>query len=321
MTCLPLMLSQMAHKTRDQAPPYKPYPIARVFRRCLLGLALCLTVRLHLHAQNPAFTDTPDDVIRFIVAAHPEMPARTSMDIVVIETNAPDYLASSDKAYRYRRLDSFITLEAWRLKADPDVRGYWYEFIEAKAPDLTESEIDAIAREWWSDNGYQAEERFERGGSKKASFREVRAHFQLFRTGNETQVRAAKNWLMMAQMGDHWERFRLTPQMQGMSLLAHLLARDIAQEAAVYSGSEAEKLRRSVRSLLADKFMVEGDAGIAHIVSSSDVNALLDDLISKDEARKRSAQALLEEWLKRAIDEDLTRFAQGSRVNLNGQPD
>jgi hypothetical protein len=291
--------------------------LARAHRRFLpsvLVFVLFPAIRPQLHAQNPIFVDRSNEVIHFIVAAHPEMPARTSMDMAVIEINAPDYLASSDKADRYRRLDGYISLEAWRLKADPDMRGYWYEFIEAKAPELSEDEIDGIARQWWSDNGNRAEERTERGGSRSASFSEVLKRFQVFRTGNEAQVRAAKNWLMMAQMGDHRERLRIPPQMQGMSLLAHLLARDIAQESAAYTGAEAAKFRHTAQSLLSDKFMVEGDAGIAHIVASSDVNALLDDLTSKDEARKRSAQTLLEDWLKRAIDADLKRFAKSSHA-------
>lgn len=314
----PLPLVQNA---RNQAPACKPHPPARVFMRCVLMLALCVAVRSPLYAQNPVFAETPDDLMRFIAAAHPEMPVQTSLGIAIIETNAPEYLASSDKAYRCRRLDGLITLEVRQQKADTDVRGYWYEFIKAKAPELTESEIDAIARQWWSDNGYQAELRDERGVSKSAGFREVRERFQIFRTGTEAQVNAAEHWLTMAQMGDHWERFRLPPQMQGMSPLAHLLALDISKETTVYSGEEAEKLRRTVRSLLADKFTVEGDAGIAHIVSSSDVDAVLDGLLSDDEGRKRSALGLLEQWLQRAIDEDLKRFAQDSRAHRHRTPD
>jgi hypothetical protein len=291
------------------------HPSHAASRAAVFLIAVCLMMPPALHAQTPAFAETPDRLMSTLTAAHPEVPAHITNDIAIIETNAPEYLASSDKADRYRRLDGYISLEAWRLKADPDMRGYWYEFIEAKAPDLTESEIDAIAREWWSDNGNRAEERMERGGSRSASFSEVLKRFQVLRTGNEAQVRAAKNWLMMAQMGDHRERLRIPPQMQGMSLLAHLLARDIAQESAAYTGAEATKLRRTAQSLLADKFMVEGDAGIAHIVSSSDVNTVLDDLTSKDEARRSSARALLENWLKRAIDADLQRFAKGSHAN------
>ncbi|HEY1580462.1 MAG TPA: hypothetical protein VGF82_25655 [Terracidiphilus sp.] len=274
-------------------------------------LFFSLGIHIPVYAQAPVFAGVPDKVIHTIIPAHPEMPAQTSFDIAVIETNAPDYFASSDKGYRYGRVEGLIAIEEEQLKGSPDLQRYWYEFLEAKGPALTESEIDAIAREWWSDNGYQAEERFERGGSKKASLSEVRARFQIFRTGNEAQIRAARNWLMMAQMGDHWEHFRLPPQMQGMSPLAHLLARDIAKEALIYTGEEGEKLRRTVRSLLADKFMVEGDAGIAHIVSSSDVDAVLDDLLSDNEGGKRSAQESLEEWLRRAIDTDLKTFANG----------
>jgi hypothetical protein len=268
-----------------------------------------------MHGQSPLFADTPDRILRYIIAAHPEMPTQTSFDIAVIETSAPDYFGSSDKGYRYGRVEGLIAIEEEQLKGSPDLRRYWYEFLEAKGPALTESEIDAIARQWWSDNGNRAETHDDRGGSKSASFREVRTHFQIFRTGNEAQVRAARNWLMMAQMGDHWERFRLPPQMQGMSPLAHLLARDIAREATVYTGEQGEKLRRTVRSLLADKFMTEGDAGIAHIASSSDVDAVLDDLLSDNEGRERSAQESLEEWLRRAIDADLKRFAKGSHAN------
>lgn len=308
-TPLPLM-----QKVRNQAPPYKPHPAARVSMRCVLMLVLCLAVRSPLHAQNPVFAQTPDDLMRVIVAAHPEMPTQTSVDIAVIETNAPEYLASSDKSYRYRRLDALITLEVLQLKANPDLGSFWYEFIEAKAPELTESEIDAIARQWWSD-GNQAMKRDERDRVQSASFQEVRGHFQSFRTGNETQVRAAENWLLMAQIGDHGERLRLPPQVQGISPLAHLLARDIAKEATVYTGEETEKLRRAVRSLLADKFMVEGDAGIAQIVSSSDVDALLDGLLSDDEGRKRSARGLLEQWLRLAIDGDVKGYADGARRN------
>lgn len=304
------------------------HPSHSASRATAFLIALCLMAQLPLPAQNPAFAEAPDDLLHSVVAMHPEMPAQTSLDIAIIETNAPEYLASSDKSYRYRRLDALITLEVQQLKPSPYVRSFWYEFIEAKAPELTESEIDAIAHQWWSDNGNQAVKRDERGGSKGASFEEVRTRFRAFRTGNETQVRAAENWLLMAQVGDHWERFSLPPQVQGMSPLAHLLALEIAKEAAVYSGEEAEKLRRTVRSLLADKFMAEGDAGIAHIVSSSDVNAVLDDLTSKDEARKYSAQELLEEWIKRAIDEDLKKdslrapepIAIAGRTNRNRQP-
>src|SRR5579884_476255 len=85
----------------------------RLFMPSVLMLVLFPAIRPQLHAQKPIFVDTSEEVIHFIVAAHPEMPARTSMDMAVIEINAPDYLASSDKAYRYQRLDSFISLEAW----------------------------------------------------------------------------------------------------------------------------------------------------------------------------------------------------------------
>jgi hypothetical protein len=57
--------------------------------------------------------------------------------------------------------------------------------------------------------------------------------------------------------------------------------------------------------------MVEGDAGIAHIVSSSDGDAVLDDLLSENEDRKRSAQESLEAWVMRGIDTDLETFAEG----------
>jgi hypothetical protein len=305
----------LVQDVRNQAPAYKPHPGPRLFVRPILMLALCLAIRLPLYAQNPVFAETPDDLLHFIAAAHPEVPAQTSFDIAVIETNAPDYLVSSDKMRRSRRLDGLMTLEVRQLKADPDVRGYWYEFIKAKAPELTESEINAIAQEWWSVNGYRAVMRDERGDSKSASLKEVRAHFQMLRTGNETQVNAAEHWLMMAQIDGHWARFRLPPQVEGISPLANLLARDISKEAMVYTGEEAEKLRQTVRSLLADKFMVEGDAGIAHIVSSSDVDALLDGLLSENDVLKRSALELLQQWLKRAIDADVKRYADGSPAN------
>lgn len=294
-------------RTRNRATAYR----VRLSACCALTFALCLAFSPQMHGQSPLFADTPDRILRYLVAAHPEMPAQTSFDIAVIETNAPGYFASSDKGYRCGRVEALIAIEAEQVKGSPDLQRYWYEFLEAKGPALTESEIDAIARQWWSDNGNRAETHDDRGVSKIASFTEVRMHFQIFRTGNEAQVRAARNWLMMAQMGDHRERFRLPPQMQGMSPLAHLLARDITKEATVYTGEEGEKLRRTVRSLLADKFMTEGDAGIAHLVSSADVDAALDDLLSDNEGRKHSAQELLEEWLRRAIDTDLKRFAAG----------
>jgi hypothetical protein len=281
--------------------------------RCaaLTLLVLSLGIHIPLYAQAPVFAGVPDKVIHAIIPAHPEIPAQTSFDIAVIETNAPDYFASSDKGFRYGRVEALIAIEAEQLKGSPDLQRDWYEFLEAKSPALTESEIDAIARQWWSDNGNRAETHDDRGRSKSASFTEVRTHFQIFRTGNQAQVRVARNWLMMAQTADHWERFRLPPQMQGMSPLAHLLALDIAKEATVYTGEEGEKLRRTVRSLLADKFTVEGDAGIAHLVSSSDVDAVMDNLLSENEDRKHSAQESLEEWLRRAIDTDLKRFADG----------
>jgi hypothetical protein len=291
--------------------PDQPHPAFHPRACFILGLVLTVAIRPHLRAQSPVFAGVPDNFLRSIAAAHPELPAQTSFDIAIIETNAPDYFASSDKGYRYRRVEGLIAIEEEQLKVSPDLQRYWYDFLEAKGPALTESEIDAIARQWWSDNGNRAETHDDRGVSKSASFREVRTHLHIFRTGNEALVRAARNWLMMAQTGDHWERFRLPPQMQAMSPLAHLLALDIAKEATVYTGEEGEKLRRTVRSLLADKFTVEGDAGIAHIVSSSDVDAVLDDLLSENEDRKRSAQESLEAWVMRGIDTDLETFAEG----------
>lgn len=305
----PMSLPQ---NTRSRRAAHRPHLLTFA---ALALLVFSLGIHLPLHAQDAAFAAVPDEVIRTIIPAHPELPAQTSLDIAVLETNAPDYLNSSDKMYRYRRVDLLIAIEVQQLKPASDLQGYWYEFLGAKGPALTEAEIDAIAQQWWSDNGNRAEERFEHGGSKKASFSEVRTRFQIFRTGNETQVRAAENWLMMAQTGDHWQRFTLPPQMQGMSPLAHLLALDIAREATVYTGEEGEKLRRTVRSLLADKFMVEDDAGIAHIVSFSDVDAVLDGLPSEDEGRKRNAHESLEKWLKLAIDADLKSYAKGLPSN------
>ena len=135
-------------------------------RAAVFLIAVALMMPPALQAQAPVFAETPDRLMSTLTAAHPEVPAQTTNAIAIIETNAPDYLASSDKADRYRRLDGYISLEAWRLKADPDMRGYWYEFIEAKAPELSEDEIDGIARQWWSDNGNRAEERTEQGAQR-----------------------------------------------------------------------------------------------------------------------------------------------------------
>jgi hypothetical protein len=302
----------LPQNTRSRRAAHRPHLLTFA---ALALLVFSLGIHLPLHAQDAAFAAVPDEVIRTIIPAHPELPAQTSLDIAVLETNAPDYLNSSDKMYRYRRVDLLIAIEVQQLKPASDLKRYRYELLEAKGPALTESEIDAIARQWWSDNGNRAETHDERGGSKSASFSDVRARFQIFRIGNEAQVRGARNWLMMAQMGDHRDRFTLPPQVQGMSPLAHLLALDIAREATVYTGDEAEKLRKCVRSLLADKFMVEGDAGIAHVVSSLDVDAVLDALSSENEGRKRSAQESLEEWLRRAIDTDLKSYAKGLPSN------
>ena len=291
-------------------------------RACfILGLALTVAIRPQLRAQSPVFADTPDQLLAYIVSAHPELPAQTSVDIAIIETNAPSYLASSDKTRRLYRLNGLIWLEGEQLKANPDLRCCWYEFVEAKAPALTAAEMDAIAQDWWRANGFQAFKHGERGGLYSATFEEVRGHLQIFRTGNEAQVHAAKQWLMMAQAAGGWEALRIPPQMQGLSPVAHLLASDIAQEAAIFAGPEADKLRDTLKSLLVGKFTVTRDDGATLPLSTLDVDALLDTLTSGGAARRARAGEMLEEWLRQAIDADFRRVAQGSRVNRPGAPE
>lgn len=297
-------------RTRNQTTAYRPY----VFVYSALAFILCLAIHPQLRAQSPAFADAPDHVLTYIVSAHPDLPVQTSLDIAIIETNAPAYLASSDKTQRSYRLHGLIWLEAEQLKANPDLRCCWYEFVEAAAPALTAAKIDAIAQDWWRANGFQAFTHGERGGLYSATFEEVRAHLQIFRTGNEAQVHAAKQWLMMAQAAEGWERLRIPPQMLGLSPLAHLLDGDIAQEAASFVGPEADKLRKRLQSLLVGKFMVTRDDGATLPISTIDVDGLLNALTSGDAARRTHAGEILEEWLKKAIDADLkTRAEESSR--------
>ena len=270
--------------------------------RCAL-LVACLAIRLPLRAQNPVFQEMPDDTLRY-VAANDRLPARVSFEIALIETNAPSYRASADKLVRYYRVNRLIELEHDLLKPSADLRSYWYDFLEVKAPELTQDEIDAIARDWWAANGFRAVKHGERHGLRDATLNEVRAHLRIFRTGDEAQVAAAKQWLMMAQMAEGWQSLTIPPQMRAFSPLAHLLARDIAEETQLYSGPEVVKMRNAVKRLITGKFIVEGESGIRHAVTERDIDALLDTFSSTPDERTR-AQAILEEWLKEAIDADL----------------
>ena len=303
-------------RARNRATGYRVHLSAC----CALTFALCFAFFPQLHGQSPVFAGAPDQVLTYIVSAHPELPVQTSYDIAIIETNAPAYLASSDKTQRSYRLNGLIWLESEQLKANPDLRCCWYEFVEAKAPALTRAEMDDIARDWWRANDFKAFKHGERGGLYSATFEEVRAHLQIFRTGNEAQVHAAKQWLMMAQAAGGWENLRIPPQMQGLSPLAHLLASDIAQEAGIYDGPEADKLRNTLKSLLVGKFTVTRDDGATLPVSILDVDALVDALLSKEGARRARAGETLEEWLKEAIDADFKRAAQDSRINRTAAP-
>lgn len=271
-------------------------------RAAVFLIAAYLMIGLPLHGQNPVFQEMPDDTLRY-AAVNDRMPARASFEIAVIETNAPSYRASTNKLVRCHRINRLIELEHDRLKSSPDLRRYWYDFLEAKAPELTEDEIDAIARDWWSSNGFRAAKYDERHALQDATLNEVRAHLRLFRTGNEAQVAAAKQWLMMAQMAGGWESFTISPQMRGLSPLSHLLAREISEETQLYTGPEAVKMRNSVKRLITGKLTIEA-GGIQRLVSEADIDALLDRFSSTPDERSR-AQGILEEWLKEAIDADL----------------
>lgn len=87
--------------------PHRSFP-----RACfILGLVLSVAIRPPLRAQSPVFADTPARILRYIVSAHPDLPVQTSIDIAIIETNAPSYLAYSDKTRRSYRLNGLIGLE------------------------------------------------------------------------------------------------------------------------------------------------------------------------------------------------------------------
>ncbi len=270
-------------------------------------LFILLTACRQLWAQHPVFAEMPDSPIR-LVAAHPEMPVQTSFDISVIETNAPSYMASFDKMERRGWLNTLIAAEEERLKPSPDLRRYWYEFVQATA--LTEQEMDAIAHNWWSASGNRAVKHAPGDEPENATFEEVRAHFETLRVGVLTRAMAAKRWLMTAGTDGTWERLRIPTQAQAISPLAHLLARDIAEEAEMYTGPEALKLRKTLQSLLVGKFTLKGNDGITRPVSAKDVDALLVTLASGEDAPKADAKQRLEEWLTRAIDADLLKSAR-----------
>jgi hypothetical protein len=297
----------------EAQPARVPTSVMRAASRCAVFLlAACLTIPLALHAQVPVFEEMPDGTLRYVTAANDRIPARASFEIAVIETNAPSYRGSADKPMRYYRINRLIELEDELLKPSPDLQGYWYDFLEAKAPELTEDEIEAIARDWWAANRFRAAKHDGRYGLRDATLKEVRAHLLIFRTGNEVQVAAAKQWLMMAQMDGTLDSLAIPPQMRALSPLAHLLARDISEEARLYGGPEAVKMRNTVKRLIVGKLTVEGETGIQHTVLESDIDALLEKFSSDSEERSH-AQEALEEWLKQAIDADITQIQMKGR--------
>jgi hypothetical protein len=279
-----------------------------VFRpiRALLFLTVLAVTSTLLHAQGAVFVDKPEYLTRRLVANHPEIPVQTSCAIAVIEANAPSYISAHDKDARLKRLDWLVTLEYLRLyKPETAFSNGWYEFVAATAPTLLEAEIDAVAQDWWSAMGSRAVKRDEHEVLHEASFEEVRAHFEALRTGNEMEAFAAIVWLIAAEPDKREKHpIRLPPQARDVSPLAHLLARDIAQELPLYTGPEAAKLRSAVKKLLTGRFQIAGDTGIAHVIDERDVDALLDTLSANPEKHAR-ALPMLEDWLTRAIDADL----------------
>lgn len=278
-------------------------------------LATCLLAG-SLHAQSPVFADAPDSILGDLPGLRPDMPVHTLRDIAVIEMNAPSYIYDPEKSARLDRLDWLMTLEHLRIHEPAKAfHHHWYEFVAAKAPTLSEPEMDAIAQDWWSAMGSRAVTLDEHHVWRKATFKEVRAHFQVLRTGNDNQAFAAVVWLISAEPLKRENRtIRLLPQAQNVSPLAHLLARDIAEELTMYTDAETVKLRNAVKRLVTGKFRITDDTGTEHIVTQADVDTLLDAFSTNPEEERRALQ-ILEEWLKRAIDADLQAFEDTARAD------
>lgn len=76
-------------------------------------------------------------------------------------------------------------------------------------------------------------------------------------------------------------------------------------------------MRNAVKRLVTGKLTIVGDAGIQHAVLESDIDTLLDRFSSTLDERTR-AQAILEEWLKEAIDVDLRYEAEEAQRRRAG---
>jgi len=255
------------------------------------------------------FCDIPDPFLRYLPAAHPEMPVATSHAIAVIESNAPVFPSPSKRephAERYEWISFLLTLEDLRIHAPAEaVQRGWCEFVAAKAPTFSEAEMDAIAQSWWSAMGNRAVAWDAHDALRDASWEEVRTHFQTLKTGTIQQARAAKYWLINAQNPEGRKHLTLPSQLEGVSPLAMRLTHDIELEMRIYAGKHSlEKLRRIVENLIAGKFL---DENTRNGVSAAQVDALLERVASDDRKQKRSAMDQLEQWLKQALEADLKK--------------
>ena len=221
---------------------------------------------------GPAFIETPDPFMRYLPAAHPETPVPAAQYIAIIESNAPGFRPLGNEPPRKERFEwvsLLLTIEYLRINEPAAaLRPGWYEFVAAKAPALSQPEMDAIAEDWWSAMGNRAIASEPHGVWRDATWEEVRGHFQTLRTGTAEQASAAKYWLIYAENADFGNNLTLAPEVQGVSPLAVLLARDIEVEARIYAKPGSERLRKVVGCLIAGKFAAaaDGSTGIARTI-------------------------------------------------------
>jgi hypothetical protein len=267
-------------------------------------------------SSHPRFADT-EDVDRYLRRLGDfYIPAgyRFTIPIARIAASDPDYRAIRDPSSQEKwanRLYDALGLENVRVN-EPSfapIPFSWLHLVGTRVRSLSDAQLDELATMTYQAMPPSASAPDSDGSRRKLTWEDFREDYHVWSkgAGDETDAAALRLYERMVQGK---VCLRLPPWVMNPSPFPALLAASIAREAALYGGPEFEKLITTVETVIAGKFELpaptQDNPKAARKIAPHDVRALIVALRVGDAGKV----ALLEQWLRRALDDDLRREAE-----------
>lgn len=273
--------------------------------------------------EHPRFADNADAARyfgRLATFAAPESYPFT-VPLARIAASDPDYRVITQPVLLQRRADRLrhaLTLEYVRLTypSFAVIPSFWLDLIDAQLPSLSEAQLDELATMTYQAMPRNASIAQSDGSRRKLTWEDFREYYHLWSKGDDVEAKAAVHWLEDRMVQGN-VCLGLPQWVIDSSPFPTRIATAITREAAFYSGAEFEKLIQDADTVIAGKFDLPSpttdNPKATRTIAPEDVRALILALRAGDTAKA----ALLEQWLRSALDDDLRRLAEKHK---NRQP-